>query len=425
MVRRQSKKELSLEEAGKEQLAADRKRNKARAVAERRWIGRGSRYLVKLAALLRRKPWLRRLVVLYCRESPGSRDYARNLKDQVKQALAELRKLGITPIKVFSQVETSNIYGDRRTLRKAIKYARQHGAILVADSRCRLLRYRDCGLLDKRKEFEQPTVAEYEELIRLAGGVTIATLLDPDKSARSRQTKRGQEIARQKGKKIGRPRKRKRGKNLTGAMRKQIISLWHRSSLSLNQIASKLGLPKTTVAGVIGRWIDKQLALGRMVVSSPGKRRGLVFEVVSITEKRRQAQGGQEPRSEQGKPVAGQPEQSGHQPIEIERTKQILRMWKRCLSRGQLRDWWSDEIAGNMPSRFSDTTGPMVREVVQQHLEQQREEITRTFEDNWTFGSRMVLGSDCYGAIADQVGLPAQIVERMLDEHLERKKRPA
>ena len=57
---------------------------------------------------------------------------------------------------------------------------------------------------DGRNETDPPTVAEYEQLCRLAGGVPLATLQHPDGPARADQIRRGQAA---KGNRGGRPRR--------------------------------------------------------------------------------------------------------------------------------------------------------------------------------------------------------------------------
>ena len=86
-------------------------------------------------------------------------------------------------------VESSRVEDDRPLLEQAIQKARIRGGIVVAVSRDRFIRHRH---FDGRNKTEMPTIAEYRQLHRMAGGVPLATLCDPDQPARSDQIKRGQ-----------------------------------------------------------------------------------------------------------------------------------------------------------------------------------------------------------------------------------------
>jgi len=138
-------------------------------------------------------------VILYCRVSSQPQRHNGNLQDDINKALTDLRRLHCTVLKVVSGVETSQIFAPRGLLQQAIDLARkQHDTILVSPWRDRIIRHRG-------EDYEaQPTVAEYNELIRLAAGVTIATIEHPDSTeTRSKQTKRGLEA---KGRRPHKPR---------------------------------------------------------------------------------------------------------------------------------------------------------------------------------------------------------------------------
>lgn len=146
-------------------------------------------------------------VVLLCRVSTDDQDANRNLDDGTMHAWRHLRAMGCRPVTMDEGVETSNIFSNRTILEQAIEEARRLGAMLVAPSRDRFIRSRSFGRGQTAKG-EPPCVHEYEQLIHMAEGVLLATLLPPDEPSRSRRIKRGQDA---KGRKGGRPRKNASG----------------------------------------------------------------------------------------------------------------------------------------------------------------------------------------------------------------------
>ncbi len=146
-------------------------------------------------------------IVLYCRVSTDDQQKHGNLRDEEVEAIQQLSmlryELGIN-LFVLSGVETSNVRGERPLLVEAIALAKSRGAILVAPSRDRFIRWGHFtrGVPD---ELEPPTIVEYLLLQDLAGTVPLATILPPDApEARSTQIKRGHKA---KGRKGGRGKK--------------------------------------------------------------------------------------------------------------------------------------------------------------------------------------------------------------------------
>lgn len=186
-------------------------------------------------------------VVLICRVSKPSQEQNGNLAEQVDKALSDLASVGVTPLKTLTGVETSNIFGERTILERAIAFARQNDAILVAPSRDRFLRRHGVGS-GITKTNELPRAPEYERLLRMADGVRLATILDPDSyEARSEQIKRGQSA---KGRRGGRPPIQEPGytkrRRLNLAPRAREL---RRKGSSIREIARILGVPPSTIQG--------------------------------------------------------------------------------------------------------------------------------------------------------------------------------
>jgi DNA invertase Pin-like site-specific DNA recombinase len=212
--------------------------------------GVASQYIFHLEELIQREP---KPVVLLCRVSSPEQVRNGNLGEAEADALHTLRQLGVEPVATFSSWETSSVFGDRLTLERAIIAARQHSAILVAPSRDRFLRSRLFGRGQPMK-IEPPATVEYQELLRMAGGVPLATIEHPNSTAaRSNQTRRGQ---RAKGNSGGRPRKQKRGDYKPSHNEDRLNvskTFWMRGcGLPIGQIAKNTGRSKSTIQS----WIE-------------------------------------------------------------------------------------------------------------------------------------------------------------------------
>lgn len=178
-------------------------RGNRRGRKSRRWRrtpGVASDFIHHLSAM---PPNKRKRVVLYCRVSTDKQEQLGNLDEEEADAILRLRRLGIRPghrlVAVFSGVESGRIGDDRPLLERAIAEARKRKAVLVAPYRDRLIR---SARFNGSNETETPSVGEYMRLRSMAGDVPLATLLDPNKAARSEQIKRGQAAKNNRG---GRP----------------------------------------------------------------------------------------------------------------------------------------------------------------------------------------------------------------------------
>ena len=185
-------------------------------------------------------------VVLYVRVSFPSQKENGNLDEEVSRSLGLLAAMGIEPINTFAGVEQADMFGPPPLLVTALACARQHGAVLVAPYRDRLIRshlyYQDKECRDAR--YELPSAAEYRLLHRLAAGVPLATLLHPDSTgARGLQIRRGQAAkgGRGGGDRLAGYKKRRRRLNESKV-------LWLGAvGFSVRQIAAKLKAHPTQV----------------------------------------------------------------------------------------------------------------------------------------------------------------------------------
>jgi DNA invertase Pin-like site-specific DNA recombinase len=226
------------------------------SVAREVWPGKASNYIRHLPDVLGDGPLV---VVLMCRVSSGKQVQTGNLDEAVADALRQLQDFGINPIAVVKGSETSNVFEYRPILERALELARVNHAILVAPSRDRLIRSRLFGRGESMK-MEPPAIVEYEELLRIAGTVPLATILHPDERAvRSSQTKRGQQA---KGKKGGRPTKRNYKPRLANDAINRSKTWWlTRVGFSIGEIAEMTGRSKSTIQGWVEELKDHVLAV--------------------------------------------------------------------------------------------------------------------------------------------------------------------
>jgi DNA invertase Pin-like site-specific DNA recombinase len=182
-----------------------------------------------------------------CRVSTPEQDANGNLDEQMMTAWRQLRAAGHRHIAVYDGVETSRVHGNRIIFERAIDDARQHGAILVAASRDRFIRAASFGRGQKAK-CEPPSDHEYRELVRLADGVPLATIIHPDDpGVRAEQIKRGQ---RAKGRRGGRPPKKPPGykRQRRIELRPRAIEL-RRQGWALRRIGAALNVNESTLRG--------------------------------------------------------------------------------------------------------------------------------------------------------------------------------
>ena len=154
-----------------------------------------SEFISHLKALSKAHP--KKTVIWYGRVST---DLQRpNLREARRFETERLRKLGWRVIATSCECANGSIWEERPWLHRAIALARKHGAILVANSRDRLLR---ADGFWRSNSSDTLSSADYDELGRISNGVTIATITHPDKSGRPSQIKRGQKEKKRAG---GRP----------------------------------------------------------------------------------------------------------------------------------------------------------------------------------------------------------------------------
>ncbi len=184
-------------------------------------------------------------VVLWCRVSARVQARTGNASDQEANLRRALQRLGIPVVAAFLHVGPGwDLHGGR--LAQAVQRAREHGAILVAETTDRFLRHP--GYHSRENPDARPTEAQFRELARLAGGVVLATHLDPDASpaeVRRYQALRGQQA---KGSRGGRPKLHEAGykKRRRERLRPAVLRLWQ-SGRSVREIARRVRVPQTTV----------------------------------------------------------------------------------------------------------------------------------------------------------------------------------
>jgi DNA invertase Pin-like site-specific DNA recombinase len=204
--------------------------------------GKASNYIRHFRALL--NDGFHGPVLLYCRVSEREQHRRGNAKDQEKVLWRKCKKFGIGFSGVVRDIGPGwDVSGG--SLPVAIKFARKHRSIVLAESTDRFLRHHEFHSIDNPNAV--PTEEQFAELHRLAHGVVLATLFHPDKpwkEVRSLQTKRGQ---RRKAK-GGRPRKRRPGFKKKRRMEfiSQVRRLRRRGH-SIAQISQRIGVPRSTV----------------------------------------------------------------------------------------------------------------------------------------------------------------------------------
>jgi hypothetical protein len=180
--------------------------------------------------------WQQRPIITLDRVSTREQRANGSLDHAAKETLRKLRALGIEPTERIKDVETSSIRKPRPSLTEAIRLARACNGIVVAEFRNRLLRGHDKGV---------PTVGEFKRFKRLADGVCVATIEDPDLSeskVRAMQTKRGH---RSRDAKPGRPRTSYRPRATEADLAE--VQWLRECKCSYGEIALELGRPRATI----------------------------------------------------------------------------------------------------------------------------------------------------------------------------------
>ena len=209
--------------------------------------GRASDYIHHLPDVLATAPDVP--IVLWPRCSGRVQDHKGNLDEQEANLRREIERLCGRVIATFRRVGSGWMHeGHWSSLEAAADYAREHGAILVAESTSRFIRSVDWTTTNQQA---RPTVQEFEQMAQACHGVLLATIHHPDidpGEERSVQTQRGQQ---EKGRKGGRPFKSKRSRR--EQLRPRVQEL-HEQGRSIRQISKLLNVPKTTV----DEWVKSQ-----------------------------------------------------------------------------------------------------------------------------------------------------------------------
>lgn len=211
--------------------------------------GKASNYIKYFEQLIREQPDLK--VVLFGRVSACMQNHKGNLNDQLVSLRRAVEKYKVPIVCEFKEIG-SGWWHERERLQAAARRAFDERAVILAESTDRFIRsiYYDT----KKNPSAQPSSLEYEELLRVTTGVTLATMLHPDtpwKEVRSHQSKRGQQI---KGNSGGRPKVNKPGYKKQRRLEKlsQVLQL-RINGASWEDINALTGVAKTTAAD----WVRK------------------------------------------------------------------------------------------------------------------------------------------------------------------------
>jgi hypothetical protein len=187
-------------------------------------------------------------IVVYHRLS-GSRGAGKtNLRKNTQAVVDAVRKLAPgRPIVDFTDTEKGKLSKPRSKLIEACQYAKQHGWIVVAWDVSRFIRPESyCRRTNSEATL---TAEELAELVKITGGVILATVVDPDATEAQRQS-----LAIKRNGDCGRP------SSLDDAKRLRILEgrgdfLWNRWEMSLRELADELGVD----LGVVRRWLDTEV----------------------------------------------------------------------------------------------------------------------------------------------------------------------
>lgn len=213
-----------------------------------------SRYVHHAKKLAKSRPGTK--VVLFCRVSTRDQNKTGNLRDQELSLRRAAKRLGLVVVDSYHEVTSGWIVDlpfGRTGLTWAAEAAKENDAIVLAESTDRFLRNRKFN--SKKCPDLLPTKADFEELRRLTWSVTLATLLDPDthpREVRAYETRRGQKA---KGKKGGRPKNNPPGykKRRRASLFPRVVTM-HERGASLGEIASAVGVPRSTIQGWVSSW---------------------------------------------------------------------------------------------------------------------------------------------------------------------------
>lgn len=176
-------------------------------------------------------------VVLYCRVSGRKQD----LDSQLKGSRHFVADRGIRVARSHGETAKGRFLDpqERPALHAALSDARRRGVPLVVPCSSRIVRNSDYDAY--RQPDLKPTVAEFEQFAKLADGITVLTLSDPDASCPDDEAFLRKLTADATGRPVGRPRKRAPGfrKDRRDRLRARVRAL-RRQGLSLRKIADVL-----------------------------------------------------------------------------------------------------------------------------------------------------------------------------------------
>jgi len=183
-------------------------------------------------------------VILFCRVSENEQSRKGNLVNQVNGNRRNLKERGVTVIERYKCIESgwdNDHWMDRGVLAAAVAHAKRLGVVLVAESLSRLIR--SASYHPSKNPSAIPNKAEFEKLMRITDGATLATIVHPDLSPteeRGVQSRRGMVEKHRMG---GRPMRKKRRRELRNpeAIRSRL------EGNSIAGIARLLDVPESTV----------------------------------------------------------------------------------------------------------------------------------------------------------------------------------
>jgi DNA invertase Pin-like site-specific DNA recombinase len=205
---------------------------------------KASDYIRSLKELAELRPGIK--VTLYLRES--HRTQKKNFAGQEAYARRKVEARGIVVVKVFRDVSSG--FAERRdwsVFLQAVAHAQEHGTILVAVSVPRFLRSR---YYNSEHDFDaEPSADEFDELLLMADGVTLATIIHPSKppwKVRKYESDYGRKA---KGSGTGgRPKKAESGAKKQRLLDNiELVREMKSKGKKARFIAKRMGIPRSTV----------------------------------------------------------------------------------------------------------------------------------------------------------------------------------
>jgi len=194
--------------------------------------------------------------ICYMRASTWRQREGGNLDRRMQHLRQALRQKNIPIVAEYTECFSGRKLDRRLKLKKAIRHARhliRQGKMvaIVSDCRNRFLRG---TFYDRTPSTEKPLADQWRKLKKMANGVQLATLIEPDKPFNQVRTFE-MCVAEQAGRHIGRPKNKIKPtpgakKQKREQLRPLVLELWQ-NGISVRVIAKQLGLPKSTV----GDWL--------------------------------------------------------------------------------------------------------------------------------------------------------------------------